>query len=85
VFPPEVAARDAAPLGPGRKERRERRRVAPIQGLGCGSKLVDHRPSMPRCERLGVGGPMRANLRGLPVKSGAALVDAVGPFLGRWI
>ena len=46
VFPPEVAARRAAPLGVVREERHERLGIAALQCLRCGAKLVDHRQSV---------------------------------------
>src|SRR4051794_36198120 len=42
VFPPEVAARDAAPLSVLCKERGERLGIALTQRLSCGAKLIDH-------------------------------------------
>ena len=46
VLPPEVAVRDAAPLGILREERGERLGIAVIQRLGCCAKLVDHSRSI---------------------------------------
>jgi hypothetical protein len=46
VFPPEVAAREAAPLSVFGEERDERLRVALVQRLGGRTKLVDHGRSM---------------------------------------
>ena len=46
VLPPEMATRDAAPLGVLSEERDERFRIPEIQGLGGCSKLVDHSRSI---------------------------------------
>lgn len=46
MFPPEVAARRAAPLGVFSEKGDEWFGVAPVQRLGCGAKLLDHGRSM---------------------------------------
>jgi hypothetical protein len=46
VLPPEVTARNTAPLGAFREERHERFGIATVHRLGCCAKLLDHRRSI---------------------------------------
>src|SRR5262249_43780443 len=59
VLPPEEAVRDAAPFRILSEERRERFRVATVERIGCGAKLVDHHP---KCA-TGGGNLRRTDLR----------------------
>src|ERR671924_7176 len=63
LLPPKVALRHAAPFGVGCEEGGEWRRIALVECICCGSKLVDHGASVaclasavaavtrPRCSR----------------------------------